>query len=135
MEFDFRDILQRTLGSKSESLQRIRMGRGVVGKISYVTAIALPVLGAVAYIISKSNPVMSFYIAIMIVAITLIYIVGVLLFSHKHPSTALLEGADLILWRQIDLAAKGITSPPDRLLIVDPKSPPQSHPQIKEPEK
>jgi hypothetical protein len=35
---------------------------------------------------------------------------GTLWFANRHPGVALLEGAELIQWRQMDIAAKTISS-------------------------
>jgi hypothetical protein len=46
--------------------------------------------------------------AVLIFILFVSYLIGVLWFSNRHPGLALLEGADLIQWRQLEMAAKGL---------------------------
>ena len=106
---DIRKILEGS-GLKVEQLDRIKLGRGVVGKSSYVAAAAFLVLAVAAVRITGST-----LFAILIVAavlLFLIYFIGTLWFAAKNPGLALLEGAELIQWRQMDMGAKGVTSLP-----------------------
>jgi hypothetical protein len=44
-------------------------------------------------------------------------------FAHKHPEQALLEGAEIIQFRQQEMAAKGLPSPPSSPLTLNPTNP------------
>jgi hypothetical protein len=77
-----------------------------VGKASYVAGAAILALGVVAFVLRE--PVFLLIIAICIVLLFVVYFGGVLWFAHRHPGVALLEGAELIQWRQMDMAAKSI---------------------------
>jgi hypothetical protein len=46
--------------------------------------------------------------AVLIVLVFAIYFSGTLWFANRHPGIALLEGAELIQWRQMDMAAKTV---------------------------
>jgi hypothetical protein len=94
-------------GISESSLDRVRLAQGVVGKASYVAGTALLALMAVA--ISLREPVYLLAVAILVVILFLGYLLGSLWFSHKHPDMALLEGAELVKWRQIEMAAKGLS--------------------------
>jgi len=102
----FRDALQQ-IGINSSSLDRIRLARGVVGKSSYVAGAAIVALAAVAAVLRE--PLFLIADAGLVVIIFIIYFSGILWFAHKHPGTALLEGAELIQWRQMEMAAKDMT--------------------------
>jgi hypothetical protein len=77
-----------------------------VGKASYVAGAAILALGVVAFVLRE--PVFLLIIAICVVLLFFVYFGGVLWFAHRHPGVALLEGAELIQWRQMDMAAKSI---------------------------
>jgi hypothetical protein len=98
--------IQKTLesgGIRTSALDRIRLARGVVGKASYVAAAGVIALGAVAW--SLRDSWFLFGDAVLIIVLFSIYFGGILWFAHKHPGVALLEGAELIQWRQLDIAA------------------------------
>lgn len=103
---DLRDVLQRA-GISAETLDRIRLARGVVGKSSYVAAAAILALGTVAVVLR--DPVFLIADAVLILILFITYFAGVMWFAHKHPGTALLEGAELIQWRQMDMSARDVT--------------------------
>jgi hypothetical protein len=90
----------------------------VVGKATYVAAAAIAALALVAWNLRETWPLL--VIAFLIIALFGGYFVGVLWFAHKHPGTALLEGAELIQWRQLDVAASNMP----RSIDVRPSEPP-----------
>jgi hypothetical protein len=94
-------------GISTSSLDSIRLARGFVGKASYVAGIALLALGAAA-LRGGDTMVVSF----LMVAVFTVYFLGALWFAHRHPGEALLEGAELIKWRQMEIGAKDITVTP-----------------------
>jgi hypothetical protein len=51
-------------------------------------------------------------VGILIAALFVLYFLGALWFVHHHPGEALLEGAELIRWRQMEIAAKDVTVTP-----------------------
>jgi hypothetical protein len=104
-QHDIRRTLEQ-VGINASSLDRIRLARGVVGKASYVAGAALLALGAVALVLRE--PLYLLILAICVLLIFVVYFGGVLWFAHRHPGVALLEGAELIQWRQMDMAAKSI---------------------------
>jgi hypothetical protein len=96
------------VGVSESSLDRVRLAQGFVGKASYVAGAALLVLIAVAALLR--DPIYLLTVAGLAVFLFTLYFLGTLWFSHKHPDLALLEGAELIRWRQIEMAAKGQAS-------------------------
>jgi hypothetical protein len=97
----------RQVGINSSSLDRIQLARGVVGKSSYVAGAAILALGTIALVLRE--PLFLIADAVLVPLLFVFYFCGVLWFAHKHPGTALLEGAELIQWRQMDMAAKDVT--------------------------
>jgi hypothetical protein len=97
-------------GLSAESLDRIRLARGFVGKASYVAGVALLVLGAIA-IRGGGEPPLMVGATVLIFSI---YFGGALWFAHRHPGEALLEGAELIKWRQLEMAAKNMPQLPQQ---------------------
>lgn len=101
-----------------ESLQRIRLSRGVVGKTTYTAIAFFGVLGIVA---ARLPSDMLLALALIACAIFLIYFVGLLHFANKNPAAALLEGAELLHWQQTELAAKGTGPIPLQPAITPPR--------------
>ncbi|SDT17785.1 hypothetical protein [Bradyrhizobium canariense] len=93
------------VGVSESSLDGVRLAQGVVGKSSYVAGVALLALLVVAYSLRDSGYLLA--VACFIVVLFFGYFAGVLWFANKHPDMALLEGAELVKWRQIEMAAKG----------------------------
>jgi uncharacterized membrane protein YesL len=58
----------------------------------------------------RDHPVYVLVTAILGVLTFLIVLVGILWFANRHPGVALLEGAELIQWRQMDIAVKSVAS-------------------------
>jgi hypothetical protein len=99
-------------GVNATSLDRIRLARGVVGKTSYVALATVLTLGGIAGGIAwtSSNPIYPFVLAILIVVVVMAYLASTFWFANRNPGIALLEGAELIQWRQMDIAARTIPS-------------------------
>ena len=115
---NFSKILEE-LGISTESINSIRLARGVVGKTSYVALGGFFVLAVVAWRLSSAE-----FLMIVTGATTLIflvYFIGILLFASRNPGAALLEGAELITWQKQELAAKSLLEPPKVPAIPDPK--------------
>jgi hypothetical protein len=100
---DIRNLLDQT-GLKIEGLDRIRLARGVVGKASYVAAALLAVFGIIAFELRDTNALVG--LGALAAVTFLAYLFCVLRFATRNPGLALLEGAELIQWRQMDMAAK-----------------------------
>ena len=96
--------------------------------------VALVALGGFAAVIGVSKYTTGTVQIIGISAIlftTLLIIRWILNYAEKHPGSATLEGAEVILWQQqqILLAAKNMTLPKDSPVIANPGgTPPQLNP-------
>jgi len=97
----------------------------VVGKTAYLAAAAILALGAIGWAIRDS------YLAFVIACFILVLAGGALWrifkYAEEHPESSLLEGAELIQWKQLEMAAKGLLHPPIGENIEPPKviPPPQ----------
>ena len=92
-----------------QALGHVRLARGVVGKASVVTGIALLAMASVGWRIDVA------WLPLVIGAVLLticIYLGAVLWFAHKHPEQALLEGAEIIQYREQEMIGKGLTASP-----------------------
>jgi hypothetical protein len=99
------DMLSK-LGINAAALDRVRLAQSVVGKSSVVAALALIVLGIVGW--STHDATLPY----MVCGLFAFYFIGVLWFAHKNPGLSLLEGAELIKWRQMEIGAKdGVPTP------------------------
>ena len=102
--FDINQVLE-LLGVKTEGLDRIRLARGVVGKTSYVALAAIFGLAVIAWRLTSDERALLF-IAVLIGFIFFAFFVGILRFAKHNPGLALLEGAELLQWRQMEISAK-----------------------------
>lgn len=104
-----------------QALGHIRLAHGVVGKASVVAGIALLVLGGIAWRIDAG------LLLVMAGAVLLaffVYLVAILWFAHRHPEQALLEGAEIIQYRQQEMVGKGVTTLPNSPPTPEPQLPP-----------
>src|SRR5258705_12664187 len=97
------DLLKQA-GIPIETLTRIRLGSGVVGRTTVALIVALAVLGLIASRVSDLWTLRG--IAGLVGMIFLFYFWKVMSFAKTHPAAALLEGADLVQWHHAELAAK-----------------------------
>jgi len=114
-----REALEQS-GINASALDRIRLARGVVGKASYVAVAAILALAGVAWALRDPNYLLAD--AVLVVILFVVYFAGVLWFANRHPGVALLEGAELIQWRQMDIAAKTIASIEDTPVLPEPEN-------------
>jgi hypothetical protein len=100
-----REAFVAHLGATCESLHKIKLGRGAVGKIAVIAVAALVAIGAVALRLSTAASIL---VAIIILGIICLASLGCVLYVlMKNPEMALLEGAELVLYQHITLGAKG----------------------------
>ncbi len=109
------------LGIKASSLGKVRMGRGVVGKTSHVAIAFFAVLAIIAY--GTKNDWVLAGVGLIAAAVFVWLVDRLFRFSEKNPTLALMEGAELIAWQQIEMAAKGVTRLPPDNSIADPEGP------------
>jgi|SRR5437868_5927679 len=109
-----REALEQS-GITASTLDRIRLARGVVGKASYVAGAAIVALAGFG--LTLRDPIYLLADAVLVLILFVVYFAGVLWFANRHPGAALLEGAELIQWRQLDIAAKS-TAPIENVPVL-----------------
>jgi hypothetical protein len=100
-----KEVLLTHLGVTSESLHRIKLGRGAVGKITVIAVAALIAIGAVGLKLSNAGFILAVVAILGIVALS--GLACILYVIIKQPEMAVLEGAELVLYKQITLGVKG----------------------------
>jgi hypothetical protein len=121
-----RDALLHHLGVSSESLQKIKLGRGAVGKITTVAVVALIAIGAIGFRISGT--LWLFGVIGVLALITVASLLAILYVIIKQPELAVLEGAELIRYKQVTLGMKGHPIlPPSGPPIPEPPPLPSEH--------
>jgi hypothetical protein len=92
----------------AEYIQRFKFG-GFVGKLCVLGGLAVVTIGAVALRLHSDWLIIS---AIGIIALlAALVVLKVSAFADKHPELAMFEGAEILKWEQIKLAAKGVSTP------------------------
>lgn len=110
------------VGLGSAGIDRIRFGKGVVGKLTtaqmglYVVCIATIIAG-----VWLRQPLMSYLGLGGAVGTFLITMAASMIFAAKNPGVALLEGAELVRYTQIEMAAKGMEIPTEQANIAPPQ--------------
>jgi hypothetical protein len=107
-----------SLGVQAGALEKVRLGGGVVGKISYAVIALILVLGVIAR--QTTDPRILIILAGGAVGVFLIYLVSILVFTARHKEFALLDGAELIAYRHLEITAKDNPNPPKQPIVTDP---------------
>ncbi|MDR3428783.1 hypothetical protein [Silvimonas sp.] len=106
---------EEILATIAESARNVKFGRGIVSKTGYVAG------GIVAVwltITLRLGPDLQAD-AVLMIAGALVTAFGVwfvqstLRFAEKNPAQALLDGAELVEWRRMEMAAMGVSAPQD----------------------
>lgn len=115
------DKLLKEIGIKSETLNSVRLGPGVVGRSATVAVVTLIVIGVGIY--KLNNEMLIFAIVILAAGIFGWFFIAAMKYADRNPAAALLEGAELVTWRKQELASKSIPKLPDTPSIPDPHAP------------
>lgn len=91
-----------------------------MGKATYAIMGVMGVLGILAY---KATPEHVIPLMWAVLSVFGLYFIGIVLFGLINPGAALLEGAELVKWKKIDLEAKSLPVPPVTVAISDPTAP------------
>ena len=86
-----------------------------MGKTAPVVGLLLFALMAAMYFLS-GNAWMVFALALVAVTIVVAYLGLAFWYGHRHPDAAVLEGAELVRYREVELAAKD-----PRIIDVSPE--------------
>jgi hypothetical protein len=113
-------ILTRLSQSSSESLHKIKFGSGAVGKITLAAVFAFLAIGASAFKMGASGAVVG---VIAIVLIFLAMLAAIIYIVQKQPELAVLEGMELVRYKQITIGAKDFKPEKELPPVPDPKIP------------
>jgi hypothetical protein len=96
----------------SMGLDRITFGKSVVGMMTTSFISMLAVFGplAITGVVWGQPNITYICIAVIIVAF-LFTAISIMIFASRHPTSALLEGAEIVRLRQVEMAAKGLSLP------------------------
>jgi hypothetical protein len=111
----------KNLGIATDTVSRVRLGQGVVGKTTLAVLFVLAVLGIVAWRLTDTWPLLAIGLAAVLVFV--LYLKRTMDFADRNPAAALLEGAEFLKWQQTELAAKNMLIPPRSDAIIDPDNP------------
>jgi hypothetical protein len=112
------DETLKQIGLTAESVSRVKLGNGVVGKATWAFIALAAVLAVAAYRVPDPT-----YVVYAAVGAFFVFFVGVMIFALRNPGAALLEGGDLLLWQTMTQAAKELPNPPAGHVVVDPRGP------------
>ena len=103
--------IEEFLKQSTEGASKVKLPGGIVGKVSYMI---LASLGAIAVIgFATKSEVFGFIALGVIPFIVLLPVWWLIRFAEKHPEVAILEGAEFLVYHQIELARKGVGVLPD----------------------
>jgi len=109
--------IEDRLGS-SETFQKIKFGRGAVGKIAVVAVGCAFALATASFRLTGNGAV----VAVIVIGIFGLCSLGSILFViHKQPELAVLEGMELVRYKQLTMGAKGYIPETFQLPVPDPK--------------
>ncbi len=99
-----KDVILEHLGATGEYLQKIKLGRGAVGKIALVSIASVAAIAAVSL---KLSTTASLLVAIAVLGIICLASLACIIFVLiRQPEMAVLEGAELVLYKQMTLGTK-----------------------------
>ncbi len=91
------------LGISEESIHKVRLGQGVVGKTSCVCIAACVVVTAAVF--SNIHPWVSSFAIVAVVIGCFFSNYRAFKYAEKFPAEALMEGATLLAWKKAELGA------------------------------
>lgn len=94
----------------TKNFSKIKCGGGVVGKTSNVGIVLLIVIGFITY--NKiEDQLIILALVVAMVGLFVFYLIKILSFAEKNPEIAVLEGMELVSYKEVDLASKSIPNP------------------------
>jgi len=102
----------------SETLQKIKFGRGAVGKIAVIAVAGTAALAIASLRLTPEGAVF----AIVVIGLVLVCSLGAVLFVvHKQPELAVLEGMELVRYKQVTIGGHEYAPEVLSLPVPDPK--------------
>jgi hypothetical protein len=109
--FDLVDQLATVAARSSNTIQKIKIPGGMVGKISGVLMITA--IAVAAMVVSTRNIWVALVAIVLLLAVVLVLGLKLIDFANTNPQAALMEGAEFLLHEQITLGTKSHPVIPD----------------------
>ena len=113
-------VLSKLSEFSAESLHKIKFGSGAVGKISLAAIFAFLALAAATMKMGATGAVVD-VVAIVVIFVSMV--IAIIYIVQRQPELAVLEGMELVRYKQVTIGAKDFK--PDKELppVPDPKIP------------
>jgi hypothetical protein len=102
----------RALGVIGDADSRFRLGPGLVGNNSSIVRTFLIVAAVLGYFL-RDQPLIDLSAIGLLAGVAVLTCIGNLIYAHLHPDHALMEGADLLAFHQLQAGAR------DQAIIID----------------
>jgi len=115
------DEASKTVEKVLQSAREVRLGKGVVGKTGHIVIGTLAVWGGVVWRLGE-NPVANGTLLIAGMIATLFafwWIRSIQSFAERNPAQAMLEGAEFLEYRRLEVQAKGTPALEQQPSIID----------------
>lgn len=119
--------IEEFLKQSTEGASKVKLPGGIVGKISYILMAALGAIAVIGF--STKSEIFGFIALGVIPIIVLLPVWWLIRFAEKRPEVAILEGAEFLVYHQIELAQKGVGILPDA-----PPEPPEGTERLPSPQ-
>jgi hypothetical protein len=103
----FEEVLHKI--GVTEYFQKFRFG-GFVGKLCVLGGVVVVTIGGVALKLHDEKLIFGSVVVMAVVGVLIV--VKVSSFADAHPELAMFEGAEILQWEQMKLAAKGMKAIP-----------------------
>lgn len=90
---------------QTNNLSKIKFGVGVVGKCSNLGIALLILLLLVIY--KLENELAILFTVVVAIGTTIYFVKNLLSFAEKNPEISVLEGAELVAYKKVELKLKG----------------------------
>jgi hypothetical protein len=97
------DKISSRVGASSETLQKVKFGRGTVGKIAIIAVFSLGAISVATFHLAGTQALIGIGALVLITLAVLALILYVVIF---RPELAVLEGAELVMYKQVTLGMK-----------------------------
>lgn len=105
------------LSGTSDTVQKIKFGRGAVGKTSVIAVAAVIAIAGMAIKIGAS----AVYVGIIAVTLITLGSFGLIFYIVcKRPELAVMEGAELVMYQHVQMASKNYVPSPSEALVQRP---------------
>jgi hypothetical protein len=109
------------LGTSAQTIQKIKFGRGAVGKIAIVAVFALSGVAVIGTRLSGDSAILVGIGAIVLIALAVLIVMLVVIL--KRPEMAVLEGMEVVHYKHLTIGAKDFQPENELPPVPDPGLP------------